>query len=80
MLSIYTEKTQELIRKGQNNKSPGNEDYKKQFYEMIWNLAKETYLGSIQKARAQKQFSVSQRQAIIKLIEKKDMDKECTKR
>ena len=66
MLSIYWEKTQELIRKGQSNKSPGNDGYKKQFYEMIWKLAKETYVGSIQKARVQKQFSVSQRQAIIK--------------
>ena len=47
MLSIYWEETQELIRKGQNNKSPGNEGYKKQLYEMIWNLAKETYVGSI---------------------------------
>ena len=47
MLSIYWEKTQELIRKGQSNKSPGNDGYKKQFYEMIWKLAKETYVGSI---------------------------------
>ena len=79
MLSVSREKTQESIRSVQNDKSPGNEGYKKQFYEMIWNLTKETYVGSAQKARVQKQISTSQGQAIIQLIEKKDMDKECIK-
>ena len=58
-----------------NNKSPGNDGLSKGFYEVFWENVKEFYISSIQSAKDKNEFSISQRQAIIKLIEKKDRDK-----
>ena len=49
----------------QNNKSPGNDRLTKEFYETFWNERK----------RKKEAEYFSQRQAVIKLIEKKGRDK-----
>ena len=53
-----------------NNKSPGNDGLAKQFYLSFWDYIKDIYSTSIQTAGIKKEFSVSQGQAIIKVIEK----------
>ena len=58
-----------------NNKSPGNDDLTKEFYETFWNELKEIFVDSVLEAKEKGHLSISQRQAIIKLIEKKDRDK-----
>ena len=58
-----------------NNKSPGNDGLTKEFFLSFWDDIKNIYISSIRTAGIKKEFSVSQRQAIIKLIEKKGKDK-----
>ena len=59
----------------QDCKSPGNDGLTKEFYEYFWNVIKDPLMNSINEARKNKKLSISQRQAVIKLIEKKDRDK-----
>ena len=59
----------------QNNKSPGNDGLTKEFYEAFWEDIKLPFQNSVRESMQLKMLSVSQRQAIIKLVEKKDRDK-----
>ena len=47
----------------------------KEFYETIWDQLKTPLMESVNQAFHTKILSISQRQAVIKLIEKKDRDK-----
>ena len=58
-----------------NDKSPGNDGLTKEFYVTFWDDIKATFVSSLKQAKERKELSISQRQAIIKLIEKKDRDK-----
>ena len=59
----------------ENDKTPGNDGLTKEFYVTFWDDIKATFVSSIKQAKERKELSISQRQAIIKLIEKKDRDK-----
>ena len=59
----------------QNDKSPGNNGLTKEFYETFWDELKEIFVISVREAKEIGHLSTSQRQVIIKLIEKKDKDK-----
>ena len=59
----------------QNNKSPGNDVLTKEFFVTFWKVIKDVFLNSCGTAKLKKELTTSQRQAIIKLIEKKDNDK-----
>ena len=57
-----------------NGKSPGNDGLTKNFSNMlVW--SKKTFLSSVSHSFDKGELCISQRQAIIKLIEKKDKDK-----
>ena len=58
-----------------NNKTPGNDWLTKEFYKPFWNELKTPLMKSINQAFHAKILSISERQAVIKLIEKKDRDK-----
>ena len=62
-----------------NDKSPGNDGLTKEFYETFWNEIKNPLIPSIQRSFEVDQLTISQRQAIIKLIEKKERDKRLIK-
>ena len=63
------------LKSMQNNKTPGNDGLTKEFYEAFWNEIKHVFLKSLKQAKEKVKLSISQRQAVIKLIEKKDRDK-----
>ena len=58
-----------------NNKSSGNDGLTKEFYYTFWNDIKDVFITSIIESKRKKVLSISQRQAIIKLIEKPNKDK-----
>ena len=58
----------------QNNKSPGNDGITKEFYDTFWKEIKGPFQNSIKKGYIVGKLSISQRQAIIKFIEKKARD------
>ena len=58
-----------------NDKSPGNHSITKEFYIKFWDVVKEPLCASIQQSFIVGELSTSQKQAIIKLFEKKDRDK-----
>ena len=63
----------------QNNKSPGNDGLTKEFFVTFWEDIKDDFLNSCRTAKRKKELSTSQRQAVIKLIEKKEKNKRFTK-
>jgi hypothetical protein len=58
-----------------DNKSPGNDGLTCEFYKHFWNEIKVLLFESFMHAKVHGELSSSQRQAIIRLIEKKDADK-----
>ena len=62
-----------------NDKSPGNDGLTKEFYETFGNEIKNPLISSIQRSFEVDQLTISQRQAIIKLIKKKERDKRLIK-
>ena len=63
------------LKSMQNDKSPGNDRLIKEFYETFWNELKKIFINSVSETKEKGHSSASQRQAIIRLIEKKDKDK-----
>ena len=55
-----------------NDKSPGNEGITKEFFEFFWDDIKNSLSDSIKKSFISGELSISQEQAVIKLIKKKD--------
>ena len=55
-----------------NNKTPGNDGLTKEFYETFWDKLKTLFMKSMNQAFHTRILSILQRQAGIKLIEKKD--------
>ena len=59
----------------ENDKTPGNDGLSKEFYEVFWDDVKFPLLSSINDAFIKEQLSTSQKQTVIKSIEKKDRHK-----
>ena len=62
-----------------NNKTPVNDGLRKELFEAFWNELKDSLLKLIYHAKTYNEFSTSKRQAVIKLLEKKDRDKRLIK-
>ena len=58
-----------------NNKSPGNDGLRKEFYQTFLQDMKDIFFSSLEKSKRLKYLYTSQRQAIIKLLEKPNKDK-----
>ena len=59
----------------QNDKSPGIDGLTKEFYETFWIELKEIFVDSVLETKEKGHLSISQKQAVIQLIKKKDRDK-----
>ena len=49
--------------------------YLKNFMKLFWEVIKDVSIKSLKQAKIEGSLSISQRQAVIKLLEKKDRDK-----
>ena len=58
-----------------DDKSPGNDGISREFYDFFWEDVGILMFDSFMEAKVKKELSVSQRQAIIKLLEKMDKDR-----
>ena len=58
------------LKSMKNDKSPGNDGLTKEFYETFWKEIKTLFSNSIRKIFLTEELSTSQRQAVIKLIDK----------
>ena len=58
-----------------NGKSPGHDGLAKQFCEHFWDDLRFYFINSLKQSKFDGNLSISERQAIIKLIAKKDRDK-----
>ena len=61
----------DFMKSIKNNKTPGNNGLTKEFYETFWDELKTPLMESVNQAFHTKILSISQRQAVIKLIKKK---------
>ena len=62
---------QDALKSMENHKIPGNDGLSKECYEVLWYDIKIPLLTSINDAFIKEELSTSQKQAVIKLIEKK---------
>ena len=53
-----------------NGKCPGHDGLTKEFYEHFWDNLKFYFINSLQQSKIEGNLSISQRQAVIKLIAK----------
>ena len=60
-----------------NNKSLVNDALTNEFYEAFWDKLKDSFINSIKLAYQKKVLIMCQRQAVIKLVEKKIVIKHC---
>ena len=65
----------EAVKSFQNNKSPGNDGLTKDFYIAFWEEIRKPFMYTISESKKVKHLTTSQKQAIIKLIEKPNKDK-----
>ena len=56
----------------ENNKSLGNDGFTKIFFETFLEELKEIFVDPVREAKEKQHLSISQRQVIIKFIEKKN--------
>ena len=73
-LRTFTE-CYKALEKFENNKSPGNDGLTAEFYKTFWPILGNLLVDSLNAAYRNGKLSNSQRQAIIRLIEKKDKDR-----
>ena len=62
-----------------NNKTLGNDGLKTEFYETVENELKSPLMESVNQAFHTKTLSISQTQAVIKLVEKEGCDEQYIK-
>ena len=65
----------EVLKSFKDNKVPGIDGLPAEFYKAFWHLLGETLVDSLNAAFDSGRLSISQRQAIITLIDKKDKDR-----
>ncbi len=63
----------------EDNKSPGNDGLSKEFYKNNWEKLGGFLFRSLLQGKTKGELSASQRQAVIKLLEKKGRDKRLIK-
>ena len=68
---ISVSECHKLLDSFQNNKTPGNDGISIEFHKEFWSLISDPFINSINECFEKGEMSVSQKQAVITLIEKK---------
>ena len=68
---ISEDKVFKSLKSMDNNKSPENNRLSKEFYECCLDEVKKPFLASIHKAFLNQELSISQKQAVIKMLQKR---------
>ena len=71
-VEITLDESKEVLKSLQNNKSPGEDGFSKEFYENFFDLIGMHLLNSYNEAFSKGQLSISQRRGMICLIPKDD--------
>ena len=71
---VRIEEITEVLKSFKDNKVPGIDGLPAEFYKAFWHLLGETLVDSLNAAFDSGRLSISQRQGIITLIDKKDKD------
>ena len=74
-IDITDEELYAALSEMPDDRSPGNDGLSCEFYKLFWDEIKLPYKEAIMQGREKRELSTSQRQAIIRLIDKKDRDK-----
>ena len=64
-----------VLKTNKNNKSPGNDGLSYEFYLQFWDIFKQPLVDSFNYGHNKSEMSISQRQALITLIDKKGKDR-----
>ena len=64
-----------VLKSMSNNKTPRNDGLSKEFCETFWEDIKDVFINLLKQAKIEGSLSILQRQAVTKLLEKKDKDK-----
>ena len=59
--TITKDEVLETLKSMKNNKSPGNDGFPKEFYEIFWNSLAEPFLNSIKTGKLKNELTSSQR-------------------
>ena len=65
----------EALKDFQNNKSPGNDGLTAEFYKFFWSKISKYFIQCLETVYEMGELTISQKQAIIKLLEKKGKDR-----
>ena len=76
---ITLEECKEVLKTFSNNKSPGNDGLTIEFYQTFWDDICKDFFNCIQYSYIHGEMSVSQRQAVITLLEKEGKDRNLLK-
>ena len=74
-VELSVDDLKEVLLSMEGGKSPGNDGLNKEWYVFFWDSISNSLFESIMEAKSKNSLSNSQRQAVFKLIEKKDKDK-----
>ena len=72
---ITLQECEAILKRFQENKSPGNDGIPIEFYKKCWSLISEPFLECINESFEKGEMSNTQKQAVITLIEKKGKDR-----
>ena len=73
--TVTQKETYDAFQSMENDKKPGNDGLSKQFYKVFWDGVKIPLLASINNAFIKEELITSQKQLVIKLIDKKTPEK-----
>ena len=77
---ITAEECEDVLKMLGSNKSPGNDGLTYEFYKTFWPIISKHYVDSLNYSFQKGELSNSQKQAVIKLLEKKDKDRSLIQR